>query len=173
VESFVSCVEGLGRSTRGGRYVVGLYSTTAHDHFGRLTGALPNGRRRPEPFTSGIAPANGADREGPTAVLNSMNRLDFSKCPNGINFNLKFHPLMADPDRQERLLQSLVEVYFDRGGMQVQPNVLDVELLREANRNPSLHPNLLVRVSGYSAYFNDLSATMKDEIISRTANRLD
>ena len=170
VEEFVRCVEALGVSTRGGRYVVGLYSTTAHEYFGQLTGALPNGRRRGAPFTSGLAPANGADREGPTAVLNSMNRLDFSKCPNGINFNLKFHPHLTDPGRQERLLQTLVEIYFDRGGMQVQPNVLDATVLREAKRDPSRHPYLLVRVSGYSAYFNDLSEAMKDEIIARTAN---
>jgi formate C-acetyltransferase len=172
VDEFVRRVESFGESTRGGRYVVGLYSTTAHDHFGRLTGALPNGRRRGEPFTSGIAPANGADREGPTAVINSMNRLDFSRCPNGINFNVKFQADVVRGESGRNVLQSLMGVYFARGGMQAQINVLDAETLRRAKQAPELFPNLLIRVSGYSAYFNDLSEAMKDEIIARTSNTL-
>jgi len=173
VDEFVKHVESFGESTRGGRYVVGLYSTTAHDHFGRLIGALPNGRRKGEPFTSGIAPANGADRQGPTAVINSMNRLDFSQCPNGINFNVKFQADVVRGESGRKVLKSLMGVYFARGGMQAQINVLDAETLRRAKQNPELFPNLLVRLSGYSAYFNDLSETMKDEIIARTGNALD
>jgi len=172
VDEFVKQVESLGESTRGGRYVVGLYSTTAHDHFGRVTGALPNGRRKGEPFTSGIAPENGADKEGPTAAINSMNRLDFSQCPNGINFNIKFQPDVVRGENGRSVLKSLMGVYFKRGGMQAQINVLDAETLRRAKQNPELFPNLLVRVSGFSAYFNDLSEAMKDEIIARTSNTL-
>ncbi len=173
VREFARRVESLGESTRGGRYVAGLYSTTAHDQFGRRTGALPNGRRRGEPFTSGIAPANGADRLGPTAVIQSMSRIDFSQCPNGINFNFKLQAHVAEAERRRDLLHTLVDVYFSQGGMQIQPNVLDADRLRRARADPSLYPNLLVRVSGYSAYFNDLNDAMKDEIIARTSNELE
>jgi formate C-acetyltransferase len=169
-EEFARRVESFGQSTRGGCYVVALYSTTTHDHFGRLTGATPNGRRKGAPFTSGIAPENGADRKGPVAVINSMNRLDFTHFPNGVNFNLKFQADAARGAAGRELLKAMLGVYFSRGGMQAQLNVLDAETLRRAKQNPEQFPNLLVRVSGFSAYFNDLSEAMKDEIIARTSN---
>jgi formate C-acetyltransferase len=129
---------------------------------------MPNGRRKGEPFASGIAPVNGADRLGPTAVTNSMNRLDFSAFPNGINFNMRFQADLVRGERGRNALKSLLGVYFKRGGMQAQVNVLDAETLRKAKLHPELFPNLLVRVSGFSAYFNDLSEPVKDEIIART-----
>ncbi|MCA9523544.1 MAG: hypothetical protein KC609_21360 [Myxococcales bacterium] len=160
------------RNTRGGPYTTGLYSVTSHQYFGEVTGALPNGRRRGEPFSSGIAPGNGMDRRGPTAVLNSMNRLDFSRAANGINFNLKFdlHDLRSPAG--QHVLGSLVQTYFDRGGMQVQVNVVDPGMLIEARDHPERYPNLLVRISGYSAYFNDLTPQMKDELIRRSSMSL-
>jgi pyruvate-formate lyase len=168
IGSFVSALEEHGCNTRGGRYVTGLYSVTSHEYFGSKTGALPCGRRRGEPFESGIAPRNGRDRKGPTALLNSMNSLDFSNCPNGINFNIKFQSDMLAGEKGRGILRAFLTPYFDRGGMQVQVNVLDRETLLRAKQFPEQFPNLLVRVSGYAAYFNDLSDEMKDEIISRT-----
>ncbi len=167
---FADEVEALGTSTRGGRYVAALYSVTTHELFGRTTGALPNGRRRGEPYAAGIAPGNGRDREGPTAVINSMNRLDFSRFPNGINFNIKFQPELLHGDEGRARLHTLMGVYFERGGMQAQVNVLDAETLRRAKADPGAFPNLIVRVSGYSARFTDLSEAVQDEIIARTAN---
>jgi formate C-acetyltransferase len=157
-------------NTRGGPYTTGLYSVTAHQHFGQVTGALPHGRRKGESFASGLAPGNGMDRKGPTALLNSVNRLDFTKTANGINLNVKFdqHTLRGDTGRAA--LRSLVKTYFRRGGMQMQINVLDLELLLQARNDPDLYPHLLVRVSGYSAYFNDLTPEMQDEIIRRSSS---
>jgi pyruvate-formate lyase len=172
VREFARVLESHGQNTRGGRYVTGLYSTTTHVRFGRVTGALPNGRRRGEPFTSGMAPVNGMDKKGPTAVLNSMNRVDYAMCPNGVNFNIKFASSVLAGKRGAAILQSLMQTYFGRGGMQAQLNVLDSETLKRAKAEPEMFPNLLVRVSGYSAYFNDLSGPMQDEIIARTANEL-
>jgi formate C-acetyltransferase len=108
------------------------------------------------------------DRHGPTALLNSVNCLDFTRTANGINFNLKFDPHTLRGETGVAALGSLVKTYFRRGGMQVQINVLDPAVLKEARDNPALHPHLLVRVSGYSAYFNDLSPDMKEEIIRRS-----
>jgi len=168
VETFIKTLRSFGKNSRGGAYTAGLYSVTAHEFFGRITGALPNGHKKGEPFTSGISPENGMDRMGPTALLNSMNRFDFTKAGNGINFNLKFTPHTLRGKTGPAALNSLLKTYFRRGGMQAQVNVLDPDVLLEARNQPEKHPNLLVRVSGYSAYFNDLSPAMKDEIIQRT-----
>ena len=101
--------------------------------------------------------------------MNSVNRFDFTKVANGINFNIKFdqHTLRGNSGRIA--LGSLLKTFFRRGGMQVQVNVLDPEILIKARENPELYPNLLVRVSGYSSYFNDLTPEMKDEIIRRSS----
>lgn len=120
VEEFVRILESHGSNTRGGRYVAGLYSTTTHEHFGRVTGATPNGRRKGEPFASGIAPVNGSDKKGPTALLNSMNRLDYSQFPNGVNFNIKFASTVLAGEKGSVILQKLMQTYFERGGMQAQ-----------------------------------------------------
>jgi len=155
-------------NTRGGAYVPGLYSVTAHNYFGQVTGALPNGRRRGQPFASGISPANGMDRTGPTALINSVTRIDFTRIANGVNFNIKFDGSTLAGQRGPRLLGDILKTYFDAGGMQIQTNVLDAETLRAAQKDPGAYPNLLVRVSGYSAYFHDLVPEMQDEIIQRT-----
>lgn len=168
LDDYIDAINGLGKNTRGGDYTAGLYSNTTHIHFAGFVGALPNGRRRGEPFASGIAPENGMDRNGPTALVNSMNRLDFTGTANGINFNIKFNAVNMRDEAGRNALGSIFRVYFNRGGMQVQANMLDPEILRQARDNPALHPYLMVRVSGYAAYFNDLSPRMKDEIIARS-----
>ena len=167
VDCFLDVLKGY-KNTRGGRYVAGLYSVTTHTLYGSVTGAMANGRRKGESFASGIAPSSGADKNGPTAMLNSVNRLDFTQIANGINLNLKFdaHTLRGKTGRLA--LKGLLKTYFRKGGMQAQVNVFDSGVLMEARDHPEKYPNLLVRVSGYSAYFNDLTPEMQDEIIART-----
>ncbi|MBW1893843.1 MAG: formate acetyltransferase [Deltaproteobacteria bacterium] len=167
VDEFRKSLEGY-VSTRGGKYVMGIYSDTIHEFFGGITGALPYGRRKGESFSSGIAPGNGFDTKGPTALINSANRFDFTKIANGINFNLKFDPHILKKEKGRTAFAGLLKTYFKRGGMQVQANVLDLDELVRARNNPELYPNLVVRVSGYSVYFNDLTPVMKDEIIQRS-----
>jgi formate C-acetyltransferase len=167
IAAFDSALGGY-TSTRGGRYVTGIYSVTAHQYFGKITGALPHGRRRGEAFSSGIAPVNGMDRKGPTALLNSVNSIDFTQIANGVNFNLQFDQALLKGEKGASLLDALLKIYFARGGMQVQVNAFDPQILVEARNDPHKYPHLLVRVSGYSAYFNDLAPAMKEEIISRT-----
>ncbi|MCP5106548.1 MAG: formate acetyltransferase [bacterium] len=163
---FAECIRTF-TNTRGGKYTAGLYSVTAHQYYGTVTGALPNGRRKGESFASGIAPANGMDKKGPTAMLNSLNRIDFTRFANGINLNIKFDTAGIKGETGKRALENLLKTYFRRGGMQAQLNVMDPKTLIEARDNPDAYPNLLVRVSGYSAYFNDLTPKMKDELITR------
>ena len=168
-DHYSDSIHALGKNTRGGQYLAGVYSNTSHTHFGGLINATPNGRRAGETFASGFAPENGADKRGSTALINSMNRIDFKKFANGINFNIKLDASSYECDDGKSALGSMYKVYFKRHGMQVQANMLDPKILIEARDNPELHPNLLIRVSGYSAYFNDLSPEMQDEVISRSS----
>ena len=156
------------RSTRGGPYVPGFYSVTCHVAFGRRVGALPSGRRAGESFAASLGPANGQDRLGPTALLNSVAHIDSNLAPNGYALNLRFDPHTLAGDRGVNILAALVKGFFDSGGMEMQLNVLDPEMLEDARRNPGKYPELVVRVSGYCAYFDDLPDAAKEEIIART-----
>ncbi len=155
-------------NTRGGRYVAGFYSVTAHQAFGELCGALPSGRSAGAPFSSGLSPSSGVDRVGPTAALLSQSHLPLELAQNGVNFNLELAPGLVGGQAGAATLQGLLDGGFAAGCMQVQVNVLDPAILIEARDHPGRYPGLLVRVSGYSAYFDDLSPEMKQEIIDRT-----
>jgi formate C-acetyltransferase len=160
------------RNSRGGRWIPGFYSMTCHQAFGRYTGALPNGRKAGTSLSNGLAPADGAERNGPTAVLRSAASLDSSQWANCYALNLKFHAPSVRGRAGSAALSSLVKTFLDQGGMQVQINVLDSELLRRAKADPSAYPGIVVRVAGYCAYFNDLVPDVQDEIIARTAHGL-
>jgi pyruvate formate-lyase/glycerol dehydratase family glycyl radical enzyme len=156
------------KSLRGGDYVPGFYSVTCHIAFGAVTGALPSGRNAGEPFGNGIGPSCGADRSGPTALLNSVSSLDSSLMPNGNALNLRFDPADLEGEKGVRVLEGLVKAFFERGGMELQLNVLDPKMLEDARAHPGKYPELVVRVAGYSAYFDDLPDSAKDEMIKRT-----
>ncbi len=159
-------------NSRGGRYICGFYSMTCHHGLGRMTGALPNGRPAGFRLSNGLSPADGADRLGPTALLNSACRIDTVNWANCCALNIKFEKPLLQGEKGLHTLTSLIGAYFAQGGMQLQINVLDTAELRQARENPAAYPGLLVRVSGYCAYFNDLSPEVQDEIIARTAHCL-
>jgi pyruvate formate-lyase/glycerol dehydratase family glycyl radical enzyme len=155
-------------NTRGGPYVPGFYSSTCHVAFGRRTGALPSGRKAKEPFAASLGSSNGRDRSGPTALLNSVAHIDSTLSPNGYALNLRFDPHTLAGERGVKILTALMEGFFDSGGMEMQLNVIDPEMLLDAYKNPGKYPGIVVRVAGYCAYFDDLPATVKEEIITRT-----
>lgn len=159
-------------SLRGGSYVPGFYSVTCHVAFGELTWALPSGRGAGEPFASGIGAACGADRCGPTALLNSVCAVDSTLMANGNALNLRFDPADVAGDKGLDLLSGLVKGFFEKGGMEIQLNVLDPSMLEDARANPGKYPDLVVRVAGYCAYFDDLPGASKAEIINRTRLKL-
>jgi pyruvate formate-lyase/glycerol dehydratase family glycyl radical enzyme len=161
------------RNSRGGRYIPGIYSMTCHIAFGRLTGALPNGRGSGQRLSNGLSPADGADRKGPTAVLRSAASLDSRKWSNCCALNLKFDRKTVAGKAGRSALACLFTTYFDQGGMQVQANVLDADMLRAAKQNPADYPGIVVRVAGYCAYFNDLQPSVQDEIIERTTHGIE
>jgi len=155
-------------NTRGGRWMPGFYSMTCHQGFGKKMAAMPSGRLAGMPLADGLAPVDGSDLLGPTASLNSITRLDHSAFANGINVNIKFDAQTVADEAGKASLEALVRGYFAQGGMQVQINVLDPSVLEDAMRNPQDHRNLLVRISGYCAYFVDLTPGMQQELIDRT-----
>jgi pyruvate-formate lyase len=164
-----------GMNYRGGRYRVGYWSMTNHAGFGRLSYSTPNGRRKGENFASGITPVSGVTGTLSDA-LTSVANLPVAAIPNGMAFNIKFPPA-GDAYRQQMLsqLRTLVADYFGNlangrkpGGMEIQFNITSRQDFVEAQQHPDAYPTLLVRVSGYTAYFKDLNSQMQDEIIERT-----
>jgi len=155
------------RNPRTGPYAPGFWSMTTHVGFGEKTGTLPSGRKAGMPLANGLSPTNGADRRGPTAAMLSVAKVASAGIGNGYALNLALAPAFLSGKRGRRLLRALVEGYFREGGMQVQFNVLDVAQLLDARARPDRHRGLVVRVSGYSAYFVDLTPQMQDEIIAR------
>ncbi len=155
-------------NTRGGNYVPGFYSSTCHVGFGNHTEALPSGRKKSEPFAASLGSVNGRDRCGVTALLNSVAKIDATLAMNGYALNLRFDKNTVSGEKGLRVLTALTEGFFASGGMEMQLNVLDPDMLMDAKNNPGKYPGVVVRVAGYCAYFDDLPNTVKQEIIDRT-----
>lgn len=155
------------KNTRGGYYAINLLPTTVHIYFGRVTGATPDGRRAAEPLSEGVSPVQGGDRNGPTAVVKSVAKMDHIRT-GGTLLNQKFTPQLLADDTGIEKLGHLVRTYFRLDGHHIQFNVIDAATLRAAQRNPEQYRDLIVRVAGYSDYFCDLGRTLQDEIIART-----
>lgn len=161
------------KNYRDGFYRVGCWTMTNHAGFGRLLKAMPNGRRARENFASGITPVSGVT-PCLTKALNSVAKLPNGCLTNGVALNLKYTP--EDADREKMLDNFVASVggYFDdasgggNGGMEIQFNITTRETFIDAVKNPEKYPELLVRVSGYTAYFTDLNPQMQKEIIDRT-----
>ena len=138
---------------------------TTHAGWGVLTGALPSGRKNKEVLPSGITPVSGQAPEL-TEALRFVADLDSEKIANSHALNLKYTP-GKDPDQMIDKFAASIEAYMKMGGLQVQFNLIDRATLEEARDHPEKYPNLLVRVSGYTAYFADLNPYMQEEIITR------
>ena len=151
---------------RGGKYRPGYWTMTNHAGHGKLSGALPNGRSAYKVFASGITPVSQATPDLATC-LKTVGGLDSHCIPSGEALNLKY-PSVAGEDDMKRFAQA-IEAYLRYGGLHIQYNIMSYDTLIDAKKNPDKYPDLLVRVSGYSAYFKDLNEAMKDEIITRTA----
>jgi formate C-acetyltransferase len=151
---------------RGGKYRPAFWTMTNHAGQGKLSGTLPNGRKAFKVFASGITPVSQAAGDL-AACLQSVGGLDPVSIPGGEAFNLKY-PTLKGREEIEKFGAG-VETYFECGGMHIQCNIMSYEMLLDAKENPEKYPELLVRVSGYSAYFKDLNDAMKEEIITRTA----
>ncbi|MGV1099794.1 pyruvate formate lyase family protein [Thiovibrio sp. JS02] len=155
---------------RGGRYRPAYWTMTNHAGQGKLCGALPNGRKANRVFASGITPVSHAATDL-AACLHAVADIDSRLVPGGVAFNLKYPSLRSEEERNK--FSQAIEAYFRSGGLHIQFNIMSYEMLLDAKAHPDDYPELLVRVSGYSAYFKDLNEAMQDEIITRTAYELD
>ncbi len=156
------------KNYRGGHYLPGYWSISYHVGFGMLSGALPSGRKKGKAFTPGLTPAPGAS-ENLLPNLLSVAALNPLKMPNNIAFNVKLVPHAGDShEKTLDVFTGYVEGYFEAGGMQWQFNVITTETLKDAMANPQDYPWLLVRISGYNAYFVKLNRNMQMELIERT-----
>jgi formate C-acetyltransferase len=160
-----------GRSAvNGGIYHIDMLPTTCHVYFGSVTGATPDGRGAREVQSEGISPSHGADRYGPTGVIMSAAKMDHLRT-GGTLLNQKLTPsLLADEDGIVKMM-ALIRTYFRLDGHHIQFNVLTADTLRDAQKNPEKYKNLIVRVAGYSDYFNDLGEALQNEIINRTEQK--
>jgi formate C-acetyltransferase len=160
------------RSACGPRYWPSLGMFMQH-LAGRNLGAGPDGRRRGEPLSFGAGPVPGRNQRGPTAVLRSVARLPHTLCPNGSNFlTLTLPPSALKGGTSLANFAALIRTYFDLGGMHLMFNVVDAATLRDAKQRPQLYRDLLVRISGLSAYFIQLDPSLQDDLIARTSREL-
>lgn len=157
-------------SAKGGTYRINMLPTTCHVYFGSVTGATPDGRKAYEPQSEGISPVQGTDRLGPTAVIKSASKMDHLRT-GGTLLNQKFTPSLLSNEEGIENLMHLVRTYFKLDGHHIQFNVISAETLKKAQANPEQYKDLIVRVAGYSDYFNDLTEELQNEIIARTEHK--
>ncbi len=167
-QSLLQAIDGKS-NTKGGLYHLNMLSTTCHVYFGKMLGASANGRLAGQPESDGTSPSHGADRNGPTAVIRSLGKMDQIKS-GGTLLNQRFLPSIVEREEDLEQLVHLIRTYFKFGGHHIQFNIADTETLRQAQKNPAEYRDLLVRVAGYSDYFVDLDGSIQQEIIDRTAH---
>ena len=165
-DQFYYAVNGRANS-RGGVTRINMLPTTSHIYFGSVVGATADGRKAWEPLSEGISPFQGMDTDGPTAVLRSAAKIDHLKT-GGTLLNQKFTPGFFRDDAGVRKITRLVRGYFRMMGHHIQFNVVSADTLRDAQQHPEKYRDLIVRVAGYSDYFNDLGEALQNEIIRRT-----
>ena len=155
---------------RGGVYRINMLPTTSHVYFGSKLGATADGRLAKEPISEGISPVQGADIKGPTAVIKSAAKIDHIRT-GGTLLNQKFNPSIFNNHLNMEKIKDLIRVYFNLDGHHIQFNVVTADTLKKARKNPEKYKDLIVRVAGYSDYFNDLGEDLQDEIIRRTEHQ--
>src|SRR5664280_909487 len=157
-------------NTRGGVHRINMLPTTSHVYFGSVTGASPDGRNAHLPLSEGISPFQGVDHNGPTSVIKSASKIDHIRT-GGTLLNQKFSPSFFEDEDSYEKLTALIRSYFNLDGHHIQFNVVNAETLKDAQRHPEWYRDLIVRVAGYSDYFNDLGEDLQNEIIKRTEHK--
>ena len=159
-------------SSTGKRYRGGYLSWNYWIAYAPTTAATPDGRRRGQFLSNAVCPVNGADRQGPTSIIKSVGKLGLETAPNGASHTMSFSPnLLRNPEQRQKL-KGLLRAYGKVGGTCLQVNVIDADTLREAQKFPDEYRNLLVRVTGYNAYFVGLGKEIQDEIIARESHAI-
>ncbi|MBR6522805.1 MAG: hypothetical protein IKT47_09055, partial [Oscillospiraceae bacterium] len=148
----------------------GLYSAASHVAQGYTTWATPDGRLAGTPIADAASPAQGRDKNGPTAVLQSALCFEHGKFMNGLAINIRIHPNALNGKDGIEKLKVLTQTYMNMGGMELQYNIVSSDTMRSAQADPEAYRDLVVRIAGYSAYFTELSLDCQNDLISRTEN---
>ncbi|HAQ21438.1 MAG TPA: formate C-acetyltransferase/glycerol dehydratase family glycyl radical enzyme [Prolixibacteraceae bacterium] len=165
----VAAIDGKPNIKPGGQYHLNMLSTTCHVYFGKVMGATPNGRLAGKSISDGTSPSHGADTHGPSAVIKSITKFDHVKS-GGTLLNQRFLPGLLKKEEDVKKLGHLIRSYFTLGGHHIQFNIVDTATLLAAQACPSDYKDLMVRMAGYSDYFNDMNADLQQEVIERTEN---
>ena len=150
-------------------FVPGMFCWVMHQRLGADCRATPDGRKAGFAFADGSGPAQGREKNGPTAAIMSVTSWDQSGMIGGVAYNMKFDKSLFSSPEMRAKFQHLVEVFLDRGGFETQINVLDCDILAKAMENPDAYRDLVVRIGGYTDYFTHLSPGMQAEVIQRTS----
>lgn len=167
-DDLVNAIDGK-PNTKGGVFHLNMLSTTCHIYFGKVMGATPNGRLAFKSISDGTSPSHGSDTNGPSAVMQSLSKIDHTKS-GGTLLNQRFLPSLLKRDQDIEKLGHLIRTYFKLGGHHIQFNIVDTNTLIAAQKNPQDYKDLLVRMAGYSDYFNDMNEDLQQEVIERTEN---
>ncbi|MHA1491765.1 MAG: pyruvate formate lyase family protein [Promethearchaeota archaeon] len=154
--------------TRGDHFKPSFSSYGLNVYEGALEPATPDGRKAGKPISNAISPSNGAEINGPTAALNSLAKIDHAKIGYGNSLNMRFPTFLVNNDKGLEIFKILLEGYFEKGGMHLQVNNMGTETLKDAQVHPDNYSDLIVRVSGYAAYFTRLGKEIQDDLIDRT-----
>ena len=147
-----------------------MYSVEDHSDLGASTGATPDGRMAGVSLCNSSGASQGMDKNGPTAMINSVTRFPMVRAANGQVLDIKFTPSVIAGETGAGALRALIDTYYRKGGMEIQVSAVSKKILLDAQAHPEQYGDLIVRVSGFSAYFTGLNLTTQNEIIERTEN---
>lgn len=158
------------RTHDGGRIYIAVAANIQNISAGYETGATADGRNSRKPLNDAASPTYGMDKNGPTAVVLSCTKPDYTKAACGTVLNQKFNPVFFKDEEKREKLYSLIRTYFNMGGQEIQINSVSKDVLKDAMENPENYQNLVIRVSGFSAYYTSLDRKVQEDILMRTEN---